>query len=155
VAGVVAEHNARHQPGRTYLVHGGQPQEIRDRALAVFRKEGGMLTATFGALAVGVNLQCARVVVMHDIDWTPATMLQAEARVWRQGQANPVISYWVVAKDSVEALVVRHILKKADVVASTLGDEEPRSLGELFSDVASDIEDNVLETVRKWQSWRN
>lgn len=42
---------------------------------------------------VGLNLIGASRIVLYDIDWNPATDLQAMARVWRDGQTRTVHIY--------------------------------------------------------------
>lgn len=37
----------------------------------------------------GLNLIGASRLVLYDIDWNPATDLQAMARIWRDGQRRP------------------------------------------------------------------
>lgn len=42
---------------------------------------------------VGVNLVGASRLILYDCDWNPANDQQAMARVWRDGQRNPVHIY--------------------------------------------------------------
>ena len=55
-------------------------------------KEGKVdyLFATFGAMAMGENLQQSRGLVFNDPSWQPLMMEQAQCRIYRIGQRNPV-----------------------------------------------------------------
>lgn len=50
-----------------------------------------LLSAKAGG--VGLNLVGASRILLYDIDWNPATDLQAMARVWRDGQHKKVHIY--------------------------------------------------------------
>lgn len=50
-----------------------------------------VLDAINGVLGgVGLNLIGASRLILYDCDWNPANDRQAMARVWRDGQRNPV-----------------------------------------------------------------
>jgi SNF2 family DNA or RNA helicase len=131
-------------------VHGGYTQDVRDARVEWFRSGfGNVLVATYDSLGVGVNLQCASVVVHHDLDWVPATHLQAAARVWRQGQTRPVISYLVYAENTVDEVIARVLASKIEDIAVVEGSAENyRGLGSLV--IRHEVEewfDRVLERV--------
>ena len=50
-----------------------------------------LLSAKAGG--VGLNLIGASRILLYDIDWNPATDLQAMSRVWRDGQKKKVYIY--------------------------------------------------------------
>lgn len=50
-----------------------------------------LLSAKAGG--VGLNLIGASRILLYDIDWNPATDLQAMSRVWRDGQKKTVRIY--------------------------------------------------------------
>lgn len=98
-------------------IHGALPQEEREKLVRQFQEPaddpwGRVLCATTGALREGVTLTKARYVVMHDLDWVPAVLLQAEARVHRISQDRPVTSTWVIVKDSIDQLFARVLIEK-------------------------------------------
>jgi hypothetical protein len=138
-------------------VTGAQNQDTRDSLIDSFVRHGGVLSATYGALGVGVNLQHARVVILHDLDWTPATMLQAEARVYRPGGGHcAIISKWMVARDTLDAFIARMVIDKAATIGAAIGDLQPSVLGETLADVAadSDVRLEAEDMIRRWQKWR-
>ncbi len=103
------------------VVHGGFKQEQRDHYVEYFQEYGGVLVATMDSLKEGVTLTRANHVVLHDLNWVPSDILQAEARVYRIGQGQPVMSYWVMAEHSIDVMIARCLLMKADQIADTLG----------------------------------
>lgn len=110
-----------------FCVHGGVRQELRDLVIKSWSRgpqstigRGVALVATYGVLREGVTLTRARHVVLHDLDWTPSVVLQAEARVYRIGQDKPTFSHWVTAEDSIDTLLARVLLAKAEQASKTL-----------------------------------
>lgn len=62
-----------------------------------------LLSAKAGG--VGLNLIGASRILLYDIDWNPATDLQAMSRVWRDGQKKKVYIYrFVYCLSTVECL---------------------------------------------------
>ena len=133
----------------THLIHGGKSQKERDKVLGMFREHGGVLCATMGSLSVGVNLQCASVVIMHDLDWTPANLLQAEARVWRQGQKRHVKSYWVLAANTLDEHLGQILLTKAEVLFSAMEDTSALDLETPLAALGT-ARSRVDERIDKW-----
>lgn len=121
-----------------WCVTGDLSQAARDRhihnfRLACARGAPAVLVATYGALGVGVNLQCANGTIQHDMGWVPGELMQAEARVWRGGQDRHVSSYWMIGESTFDEYVIRTLLDKADEIAAGLGDHEPQQLREAFA----------------------
>jgi len=136
------------------LIHGGLSSRKRSAAVQELWQSGGLLSATYGALSVGVNLQCASLVVLHALDWTPSSMIQAEGRVWRQGQTRPVTSRWVVATGTLDALLTRHVLQKGRQIEALLGDPQAAGLGELLSmDDRISLAEELEELLAQWRRW--
>jgi SWI/SNF-related matrix-associated actin-dependent regulator 1 of chromatin subfamily A len=110
------------------VLTGDLDEGARTEGVAKFQQEAAqrpmLLAATYGALGVGVTLTAARHVVLHDLDWTFAAILQAEKRVHRLSQTRPVTSAWVLAEDSIDTVIARVLLRKAVYLAQTLGQTE-------------------------------
>jgi len=138
-------------------ITGEMTQDQRDVTLTEFLRraadrEPALLAATYGSLSVGVNLQVARIVILHDLDWTPATLLQAEARVYRSGQTRPVLSKWILAKGTLDEYLAQILLAKADVIAKTLGDREPQKLSEVLGSVRPETAfDRFFDELKRWR----
>ena len=147
-------HDCTIDKGPARLVHGGVDSDVRDIQVAQFQAEGGCLVATLDALSVGVNLQRARIVVIHDLDWTPAKLLQAEGRVWRQGQTRPVVSEWIVVENSLDAFFVEHLVQKAGVIERALNDDQASTLADVLDDRVEDFEERFYDEVQRWREQR-
>ena len=104
-----------------YVVHGEFAQEERESSVRQFQATGGVLAATFGALREGVTLHKANRLVLHDLDWTPANILQAERRVYRIGQTRPTFVTWMVAADTIDAIFAQALVEKARNMLEVLG----------------------------------
>lgn len=121
------------EPGQAMTITGNDAQVHRDeiRSLWSSSPEPKALIATYGSLSTGVTLTKANHVVLHDLDFVPATMLQAEARVWRIGQKRPVQSWWCIAEDSLDPMIFRLVQRKAPATA-LFGESDTRHLADFF-----------------------
>ena len=119
-------------PGVLYWLHGGRAQAERDQLVAWFQAKGGLLVATLGALREGVTLTKARHLILHDLDWVPANILQAEARIYRIGQDKPTTVTWVMVDKSIDVLLATCLVAKARVMREVLAiDAAAEAFGEL------------------------
>jgi SNF2 family DNA or RNA helicase len=70
-----------------------------------------MLLAHPQSGGIGLNLQCnasdLAQVVWFDLPWSSENYVQANARIYRQGQTKPVIIHHLVVEGSIDAQVVR------------------------------------------------
>ncbi len=107
-----------------HVVHGDIDQKYRDVSVAEFQAMPGpgAIVATIDSLKEGVTLHAARRLILHDLHWIPAVMLQAEARIYRIGQTRPVLVTWVVQQDSVDEVIAEHLAAKADTIDLVLRD---------------------------------
>ncbi|MFH1609542.1 MAG: DEAD/DEAH box helicase [Candidatus Bipolaricaulota bacterium] len=101
---------------RVGLITGEHSATVRDRIVASFQAgDLDILVSTYGVGGVGIDLSRARVSVFAELsgDWTPSTMAQAEARVFRSTQRNACLTYWLYAEGTIEARMVEVLLRKA------------------------------------------
>ncbi len=84
--------------------HGGLSTTARDRAIAKFRdsRKHSALLLTYGAGAVGLNLQFARYVFLFDRWWNPAVEDQAINRAHRIGAKGAVTVTRFLCADTIE-----------------------------------------------------
>ncbi|XP_048364013.1 DNA repair and recombination protein RAD54B isoform X2 [Sphaerodactylus townsendi] len=61
---------------------------------------------------VGLNLTGASHLVLYDIDWNPATDIQAMARVWRDGQKRTVHIYRLLTTGTIEEKIYQRQISK-------------------------------------------
>ncbi len=132
-----------------YCVHGGISQKNRDLQLAAFADSGGLLTATYDALATGVTLDRARIVLLYDLDWVPATMLQGAGRVTgglrRKGRNT--IEKWLVARGTLDELVLRLVGLKGTAIEQLTAD---RAAAELSAFLGYKEKEATLEKIVAW-----
>lgn len=93
----------------------------RQRAIAFNRyKSGGVLVGTIGALAEGLNLQQGYQVAFLERHWLSTTNEQALARVFRRGQTQPVLIFWLDAPHTFDMRVKRVSEGRAKDIESAL-----------------------------------
>lgn len=61
---------------------------------------------------VGLNLIGGSHVILYDIDWNPATDIQAMSRVWRDGQKHPVHIYRLLTTGTIEEKIYQRQISK-------------------------------------------
>lgn len=89
------------------LITGDIKESVRGEILADFNdREYSILVATIASCGVGLNLQAANNVIFVELPWSYAEMKQAENRVYRVGQKKPVFIHRLIAKDSLDELVL-------------------------------------------------
>ena len=98
-------------------IHGSISAEERQLVLDRFAaKEGfGVLALQIEAGGVGINLQCAQVVILMEPQFKPSTERQAIARVRRMGQTRKVNAHRLIAKGTVDEALVLLIDRKKQV----------------------------------------
>lgn len=92
--------------------------------IAKFKKGEADVIVSTDALAFGVNLQEASVVVHFSLAWTPATLEQRLARSHRIGQHLPVTEIFIVANSSVEDKVLKLLQDKKSLINSVVENRE-------------------------------
>jgi SWI/SNF-related matrix-associated actin-dependent regulator of chromatin subfamily A-like protein 1 len=107
----VAEAIAKQVP-ESLLLTGNVPPARRPALLDEFHRSEVPLIATLETGGESLNLQSAYEVGFIDLPWTPAAVKQAEQRVWRQGQKEPVVVTYFVGSGTMEEKVVRMLLSK-------------------------------------------
>ena len=98
-------------------IHGSISAEERQLVLDRFAaKEGfGVLALQIEAGGVGINLQCAQVVILMEPQFKPSTEKQAIARVRRMGQTRKVNAHRLISKGTVDEALVLLVEQKKQV----------------------------------------
>ncbi|KAL4714068.1 hypothetical protein ACJJTC_008422 [Scirpophaga incertulas] len=96
-------------------IDGGITGTIRQEAIDRFNAPGAqqfvfLLSTRAGGL--GINLATADTVIIYDSDWNPHNDIQAFSRAHRIGQANKVMIYRFVTRNSVEERVTQVAKRK-------------------------------------------
>lgn len=110
-----------------YALHTGLvPQKRRREEIRRFKEDPGcrlFLASESGG--VGLNLQCASVVVNLDLPWNPARLEQRIARAWRKHQKREVLVVNMVAGQTIEERMLQTLGFKqglADFVLDAMGE---------------------------------
>merc|ERR1712013_875611 len=72
----------------------------------------------------GIELTAARLVIFAELSWTPSALLQAEGRVHRFGQANPVDVHYIVAPWPCYDEEMIRLLRTKGHIAETVVDQD-------------------------------
>ena len=98
-------------------IHGSISAEERQLVLDRFAaQEGfGVLALQIEAGGVGINLQCAQVVILMEPQFKPSTEKQAIARVRRMGQTRKVNAHRLIAKGTIDEALVLLVEQKKQV----------------------------------------
>jgi SNF2 family DNA or RNA helicase len=105
-----------------YTGHVSQPD--RDKAVEAFQHgDIQVLAGTIAAGGEGITLHRASTVVFLDRAWNPTRNRQAEDRLHRIGQVNPVQVIDIIARDTVDLGRMQRIANKWSALEYILGDK--------------------------------
>lgn len=117
--------------GSAVVVHGQLSAEERQRRVDRFQnRECPYIVGTIAALGVGISLTAASTMIFAELDWSPGQMAQAEDRIHRMGQTQPVEIVYLVYDGTVDGNIGQALVRKWDILRRLLGGEETGS-GEL------------------------
>ena len=89
------------------LYTGSESPKQKDEAKAAFT-EGDcrllIISLRAGAGLDGLQNVC-RTVVFGELDWSPGVHEQCVGRVYRDGQAEPVMAYYLIAEDGADPII--------------------------------------------------
>lgn len=94
--------------------------------------QSAAFVATMKAAGISLNpLSCASAALFVDLYWVPATLLQAEGRIHREGQrSDDVLIQYLVVRGSSDDIIWRKLERKSKSIATTTGDKAGVSLVE-------------------------
>jgi SNF2 family DNA or RNA helicase len=106
--------------------HGGMSTQARDDAIRRFKHESrhSVLLLSYGAGAVGLNLQFSQYVFLFDRWWNPAVEDQAINRAHRIGAAGAVTVTRFLAHDTIEERIDEVLRRKRDLSDAVLSQAE-------------------------------
>lgn len=103
-------------------INGGIPVQARDEAVARFLsddEEDGADVAllTLGTCSTGINLVPVRKAIFLELQWTPATIHQAECRINRIGGASELTYEYILAARTLDKYVYNMLFKKNSTIS--------------------------------------
>jgi SNF2 family DNA or RNA helicase len=106
--------------------HGGMSTAARDEAIRRFKhdKQHSVLLLSYGAGAVGLNLQFSQYVFLFDRWWNPAVEDQAINRAHRIGAAGAVTVTRFLSADTIEERIDEVLRRKRDLSDTILSQAE-------------------------------
>ncbi|KAE8146798.1 SNF2 family N-terminal domain-containing protein [Aspergillus avenaceus] len=111
---------------------GNTPSAWRNLSTHLFQKDPRYMIFLISIKAggEGLNLTSCSTVIFLDEDWNPQVMRQAEARVHRIGQTQPVQIFKMHSKGTVEEQISRRLAKKAYVASKVIENQSvPFAMG--------------------------
>jgi SNF2 family DNA or RNA helicase len=104
-------------------LHGGTPQQRRDRMVARFQAQGGppLFVLSLKAGGTGLNLTAANHVFHFDRWWNPAVEDQATDRAFRIGQTRDVQVHKLICAGTLEEKIDALIESKKALAQSVIG----------------------------------
>ncbi len=107
----------------TLYLHGGTPQQHRDRMVARFQGADGppLFILSLKAGGTGLNLTAANHVFHFDRWWNPAVENQATDRAFRIGQTRDVLVHKFICGGTLEEQIDALIESKQALAASVIG----------------------------------
>lgn len=138
-------------------IHGGVTSRKRSHTLAQFQETPrACLVCTLGTAGKSLNeLVSAPAALFVDLYWVPATLIQAEGRIHRQGQkASECVVEYLKVKGGIDELMFNHLLRKAGVISDVVDDTSATSLCEQLGGGKSKREE-LLEFVAALAKMKN
>ena len=104
---------------------GGQTDKIRQHAIDEFQNNSSRRVVICGLRAgnVGINLTSSSYVIFAELDWSPAIHRQAEDRLHRIGQNNPVFAHYLIGIGTFDEMLTDVLVSKSVEINSALGDK--------------------------------
>uniref|UniRef100_A0A0G4HYH6 Helicase ATP-binding domain-containing protein n=1 Tax=Chromera velia CCMP2878 TaxID=1169474 RepID=A0A0G4HYH6_9ALVE len=122
---------------RNYVrIDGKTSDRDREARLKLFteREDYTIAFLSLTACGTGLNLQCASSVVFAELHWTPAVLLQAEARVDRIGSKHAFVEYhYLIAEGTLDEPIFQLIQRKQEVLGETLDGQKGTMEAQLVS----------------------
>lgn len=106
------------------IITGAVPSDERQKIIDDFAESpaGSVIVSQIIAGGVGLNIQCASVVIICEPQWKPSTENQAISRCYRMGQSQSVLVYRLLSEHTVDEKVME-ILKEKSMIFDSYANE--------------------------------
>ena len=100
------------------VINGETSQKDRQQAVEDFQNNPNirLFIGNTVAAGVGLTLTAAEVVIVNDLNWTPANVDQSLDRAFRIGQTKNVICYFPLFDNTVDTIIYEVLDKKRDII---------------------------------------
>lgn len=114
------------------ILTGDYTETERQAAIQRAKKSGASVVATIDSSGTGVDglQEIADTAIFHALDYVPIKMAQAEARLHRIGQKNPVTVVYIALEDSADQMVINTVVDKLDQWKATMGGDSTARMGD-------------------------
>ena len=111
----------RFGPSSVVLINGSMTTEERQESIRRFEEVAEFLIST-EAGGEGINLQRrCHTMINYDIPWNPTRLVQRIGRLYRYGQAHPVLVFNLHSNDTLDARIVNELYSRIDRIVHDLG----------------------------------
>lgn len=109
------------------VIDGRTPSKDRASLVQRFQEDDSCRVFIGGiqAAGVGITLTAASVAVFAEFDWVPANLNQAEDRLHRIGQTQPVQIIHVVLEGSLDEEMIQTVIGKQEIIEEALNASTP------------------------------
>lgn len=118
-------------------IAGPQPQHKREE---IIDSQPSVLCCTMDSTKAGIDLTYANVAVVVELDWTPATLLQWEARFNRFGQKRNVLVQYLIALSTADEIIRDSVIAKLQNFESAIGETDDKLKVDLGGTVKTEEE---------------
>ncbi|WP_241692980.1 DEAD/DEAH box helicase [Haloarcula limicola] len=132
-----------------HIVNGDLSSQAKERKVADFESEGGIMVAT-DSISEGRNMQFCNVLVNYDLPWNPMKVEQRIGRIDRIGQDREVHVFNMALADTIEEHVLDKLFGKIDLFSQSIGGL--RDILSRMEQSGSDFEREVFEKLRNADS---
>jgi len=123
--------------GKCAVVDGTVRGKKRHLAVKAFQtdKECRVFIGNTRASGTVIELSKAKAVVAIEFDWTPGDLTQCEDRIFKQDSNEPMLIYYLVAKDTIEHHLCEILQTKQDVISETLDGNKEKNRLSIFDEL--------------------
>jgi SNF2 family DNA or RNA helicase len=132
-----------------HVVNGDLSSKGKERKVADFEEEGGVMVAT-DSISEGRNMQFCNVLVNYDLPWNPMKVEQRIGRIDRIGQEREVHVFNMALEDTIEEHVLDKLFGKINLFNQSIGGL--RDILSRMEQSGSDFEREVFEKLRNADS---
>lgn len=128
--------------------HGDVPQA---RRLSYLTSPPDVLVATIDSAGDAIDLSFASVCIFAELSYEPFKLLQAEARLHRFGQENPVLIQYFLARGTVDELVAKAVIDKLDTFGAVGFTPDGEALQPALQENESDMMQRLYDAMLSFE----